>query len=325
MGLFILVPRSLVDEAEGEIWQSKKDYFAWLAAPFDSCPIPSLKIYAVFRAKLECVKCYKIWRSRRKLQHLINLCRLRGKTTNTNQWVAIFSDYETTAKLQRLISDFAKVRVQEGDFFPKQLCRYCYRTLLSLRDKLLAFQTKCATAQINLGRGGGKVKRTQSSPKSSPFTSPCGVQIKAKKESHGIQTQNSRKASFHNERERSSSSSSASDKVGPVNKEANCTFPIDQSYLSFQVAEISAQRSMVETTPQLSSNSSSTLETSAIGEKEKQIRKDERRKCFEVIYNSVLNNPEVGFADFLSFARSMRLFEGMQILGISGICNVHFT
>ena len=47
-----LVPRSLVDEAEGEIWQSKKISFSWLAAPFDSCPISSLKIYAVFRGKL---------------------------------------------------------------------------------------------------------------------------------------------------------------------------------------------------------------------------------------------------------------------------------
>ena len=36
------VPRSPVDEAEGEIWQSKKICFSWLAAPFDSCPIPSL-------------------------------------------------------------------------------------------------------------------------------------------------------------------------------------------------------------------------------------------------------------------------------------------
>ena len=47
-----LVPRSLVDEAEGEIWQSKKICFSWFAAPFDSCPIPSLKIDAVFRGKL---------------------------------------------------------------------------------------------------------------------------------------------------------------------------------------------------------------------------------------------------------------------------------
>ena len=45
-----LVPRSLVDEAEGEIWQSKKICFSWLAAPFDSCPIPSLTRF--FRGKL---------------------------------------------------------------------------------------------------------------------------------------------------------------------------------------------------------------------------------------------------------------------------------
>ena len=49
VGLGNLVPRSLVDEAEGEIWQSKKIFFSWLAAPFDSCPIPFLKVYAVFR------------------------------------------------------------------------------------------------------------------------------------------------------------------------------------------------------------------------------------------------------------------------------------
>ena len=48
-----LVLKSLVDEAEGEIWQSKKIcFFFWLAAPFDSCPIPSLKIDAVFCGKL---------------------------------------------------------------------------------------------------------------------------------------------------------------------------------------------------------------------------------------------------------------------------------
>ena len=47
-----LVPRSLVDEADGEIWQSKKICFSSLAAPFDSCPIPSLKIDAVFRGNL---------------------------------------------------------------------------------------------------------------------------------------------------------------------------------------------------------------------------------------------------------------------------------
>ena len=40
----------------------------------------------------------------------------------------------------------------------------------------------------------------------------------------------------------------------------------------------------------LSSNSSSNLEISAVGENEKPIRKDERRKDLEVIYHSGLNN-----------------------------------
>ena len=69
-----------------------------------------------------------------------NLCRLCGNTTNTKQRFAIFSDYGKSVKLQRLISDFAKVRVQEDDCFPKQMCRNCYRTMLNLQDKLLAFQ-----------------------------------------------------------------------------------------------------------------------------------------------------------------------------------------
>ena len=87
-----------------------------------------------------------------------------------------------------------------------------------------------------------------------------------------------RKAFVHDEKEKSRSPSTASDKIGPVNKEPSCTFLVDQSYLSFQVAEISAQRSVVETTPQPSSNSISNLETSAVGEKEKPIRKDESRR-----------------------------------------------
>ena len=42
-----LAPRSLVDEPEGEIWQSKKDWLLHLT------PVQSpLKIYAVFRGKL---------------------------------------------------------------------------------------------------------------------------------------------------------------------------------------------------------------------------------------------------------------------------------
>ena len=155
------------------------------------------------------------------------------------------------------MNDFAKVRVQEDNCFPKHLCRNCYRTLLNLRDKLLAFQTRCATTQINLGKGGEKVKRTGSSPKSSPFTLPCGAQSQKKIR---IQTQNSsRKALFHDEKEKSRSPSTARAKIGPVNKEPNSTFLVDQSYLNFQVAEISAQRLMVETTPRLSLNSSSNL------------------------------------------------------------------
>ena len=125
---------------------------------------------------------------------------------------------------------------------------------------------------IRLRKGGEKVKRTRSSPKSSPFTLPCGAQRQKK---NRIQMQNS---SFHDEKEKSRSPSTASDKIGPVNKEPNSTFLVDQSYLNFQVAKISAWRSMVETTPQLSSISSSSLEISAVGEKEKPTRKDEKRK-----------------------------------------------
>ena len=128
------------------------------------------------------------------------------------------------------------MRVQEDDCFPKHLSRNCYRTLSKLRDKPLAFQTRCATTQINLGKGGEKVKRTGSSPKSSPFTLPCGAQ--RQKESR-MQTQNSfRKALFHDEKGKSRSPSTASDKIGPVNKELNRTFLVDQSYLNFLVAEI---------------------------------------------------------------------------------------
>ena len=155
--------------------------------------------------------------------------------------------------------------------------------MLNLWDKLLAFQTRCATTQVNHGKGREKVKQIRSSPKSSPFTLPCGAQRQKKS---GIQTQNlSRKALFHDEKEKSRSPSTASDKIGLVNKEPNYTFLIDQSYFNFQVAEISAQRLMVGTTPQLSSNTSSNLEISAVGEKEKPIRKDERRKDLVVIYH----------------------------------------
>jgi len=69
-----------------------------------------------------------------------------------------------------------------------------------------------------------------------------------------------------------------------------------------------------EITPQLSLNSSFHLETSAVNEKEKQIRTDQRRKDLEVIYSSGLNNPEVSFTDFLPFTRSMHVFESMKNL-----------
>ena len=111
-----------------------------------------------------------------------NLCRLCNNTTNTNQ--------PTIAALDKR---FCKVRVQEDDCFPEHLCRNCYRTLLDLRHKLLAFQTRCATTQINLGIGGEKVKRSQSSSKSNPFTLPCVAQRQRKSR---ILTQNSSRKAF---------------------------------------------------------------------------------------------------------------------------------
>ena len=77
---------------------------------------------------------------------------------------------------------------------------------------------------------------------------------------------------FQDEKEKSRSPSTASDKIGPVYKEPNSTFLVDQNYLNFLVAEITVpERSMVEPTPQLSSNSSSNLEISAVDGKEKPI------------------------------------------------------
>lgn len=57
-----------------------------------------------------------------------------------------------------------------------------------------------------------------------------------------------------------------------------------------------------EITPQLSLNSSSDLETSAVNEKEKQIRTDQRRKDLEVIYSSgLIKQPRGRFYGFPSF------------------------
>ena len=87
-------------------------------------------------------------------------------------------------------------------------------------------QTRCAKAQINLGKG-----------RENQAILPCLVVRKGRKSR--IQTQNSsRKALFHDEKEKSRSPSTASDKIGPVNEEPNCTFLVDQSCLNFQIAEI---------------------------------------------------------------------------------------
>lgn len=76
------------------------------------------------------------------------LCRLCGGTTNPNQRFLIFSQCGKSVKLQRLISELAKVRVKEDDCLPKHL----YRTVINLRDKLTSFQAKCASTQINLSK-----------------------------------------------------------------------------------------------------------------------------------------------------------------------------
>ena len=88
-----------------------------------------------------------------------NLCRRCGNTTNTNQRFAIFSDYGKNRKIAALDKRFCKSESTGGRLFPKHMCRNCYRTLLNLRDKLFAFQSRCAKTQINLGKGGEKVKR----------------------------------------------------------------------------------------------------------------------------------------------------------------------
>ena len=109
-----------------------------------------------------------------------NLCRLCGNTTNTNQRLAIFSDYGNTINLQRLISDFAKVRVQEDDCFPNHLCRSCYRTLLNLRDKLLAFKRDVPLRRLILRR---KSQANSELTKIKPFCLALWC-AKAEKESH---------------------------------------------------------------------------------------------------------------------------------------------
>ena len=181
-----------------------------------------------------------------------NLCRLCGNTTNTNQRLAIFSDYGNTINLQRLISDFAKVRVQEDDCFPNHLCRSCYRTLLNLRDKLLAFQTRCATTQVNLE----EKKSSELGTHQNQALLPRFVVRKGRKRVAFKRKICPGKRYSTMKRKSHVSLQLQVTKSGRLIK-TKCTFFVDQSYLSFQVAEISAQRSMVETTPKLSSNSSS--------------------------------------------------------------------
>jgi len=55
---------------------------------------------------------------------------------------------------------------------------------------------------------------------------PRLVVRKGKKKSRINSQNSSRKALFHDEKEKSSSPSTASDKIGPVNKEANCDFAL---------------------------------------------------------------------------------------------------
>ena len=71
-------------------------------------------------------------------------------------------DYGKNCRITALdISDFAKVRVQKGHLFSKApVQKLLPNTIISLRDKLLVFQTRCGTTQINLGKGAQKVKRT---------------------------------------------------------------------------------------------------------------------------------------------------------------------
>jgi len=76
--------------------------------------MPSLRIYAVFRIN----SVTNIAQSGKFTTFDKNLCRLCGNTTNTHQKFTIFSVYGKTVKLQRLISHFSKVRVQEDDCFP---------------------------------------------------------------------------------------------------------------------------------------------------------------------------------------------------------------
>ena len=228
-----------------------------------------------------------------------NLCRLCGNTTNPNRRFSIFSDYGKCVKLQRLISDFAKVSVKSDDCFPQHLCRKCYRTLLNLRDKVVAFQTKCATTKVNLSRGKEGVKRTRRSPKSSPSTSPAQRQKKSR-----LNTQSSsRKALFSDEKENLTFLSHVNDQKESVYTATDMVSPIVQSSSSCQL-EPAQKRPMAENILQ-PSNPSSTSATSVVSAKESTINKDETRKALNVISIFGLNNPVVSLKTFLSINRGL--------------------
>ena len=75
-----------MDEAEGEVWQSKKICFSWLAALFDSCPIPSLKIetadfldFQPFKREQKLVIfAFRYCRQKRSLENLVWACIISG-------------------------------------------------------------------------------------------------------------------------------------------------------------------------------------------------------------------------------------------------------
>ena len=221
-----------------------------------------------------------------------NLCRLCGNTTNPNQRFSIFSDYGKSVKLQRLISDVAKVSVTYDDCLPQHLCRNCYRTLLNLRDKVFAFQSKCATTQVNLANGRQGVKRIRRSPKSSPSTSPAQRQ---KKSRFNLQT---RKALFIDEKE-NISPSPVNDKKESVHTSTVNISPIIQNSSRCRPLETPAQQRPVLENISRPLNSGSTTAASTNNT-------DEVGTALNIISNSGLNNPMVRFpfkGDFFDHVR----------------------
>ena len=224
------------------------------------------------------------------------LCRLCGNQTNPKQRFAIFSLYGNEVKLQRLISDFAKITVKYDDCLPKHLCRNCYRILLNLKDKLFTFQAKCAATQKNFAKGGDKVKRVRSSPKSSPSTSPSCVQ-RPKRSRLNEQRFSARKELSYDEKEKLLSSESENYEKESTNATATVhgeAFPVLQSSSSTcQLAE--TQPSTAKTVLQPCANSSPPATTSTTSEKEVNTEEDRSRKALDIISNSGLNNPAVSF------------------------------